>query len=578
MRKDVKMYQVDTLLYNGKFFNSYTKKFVDGYAVIKDGRFYHVGKGTQDMDQFDCGKKVDCGGRYVAPGLMDIHMHIESSLTSPVCFTDYLVKYGVTTVVSEPHEIANVFGIKGILAMIEAAEGSPVDVYYGIPSSVPSTSEELETTGGAIEMEDLKELMNNPKIACLGEVMNTRGVLNEPDCKANQFTSYLREYAPNLPLEGHVPRIKGVDLSRYLYTGVDSDHTEHDLEEVIDRYEKGMFMEIQMKMLKPEVIDYIIANRMYEHTAFVTDDTMADTFAFDGHLNRVVAGAIELGMSPEEAIYCGTFTPARRMHFYDRGVIAPGKLADFVVLEDLEKFVPAQTYKNGIKVYDIKEEIVFRAPGNAFGEEFYHSVKLEPVSPEKFAIPATGDSVTVRVMRANPTSNQTSEEQITLPVKNGEIDWENREDIGLMVCIERYGKGGKMGVVFTTGAYHKRGAYASTYAHDHHNMLAGGHSKADIAAAINQVISMQGGMAVVEDGKVLAVQHLPIAGLLSDRPVPEIGQESREVRAALEQLGYEHYDPVMNFCTACLPVSPDIKLTDKGIIHVATGKILPLTV
>lgn len=570
--------KVDLILKNGVFFNSYLKKFVPGYATVLDGKFYHIGKGDADLDQFDSEQMIDCQGKHVVPGLVDIHMHIESSQASPVPFTDYLVKYGITTIVSEPHEIANVYGLEAILAMIKAGEGSPVDVFYGISSSVPSTSEALETTGGIIDLDDVKQLMNNPKIACLGEVMNTRGVLNDPDCKPNQFVNYLKEHAPRLPLEGHCPRITGVDLSKYLYTGIDSDHTEHTLEEVIDRYERGMFFELQTKMLKPQVIEYIIQNRLYEHTAFVTDDTMPDVMAFEGHLDRVLVGAKKLGFSLENMIYCGTFTPARRMRMFDRGAIASGKLADFVILQDAENFVVDKTFKNGKQVYSKDKPIAYRNKKDVFPPHFYHSVKLDPVSEQSFEIAADGDTKTVRSMQIFPDRTQTAVQLFTLPVVDHKLDWEHNSEVALVATFERHGKNGNIGYGFASGGMLKHGAIATTYAHDHHNLQVAGHSKADMALAANTVIEMQGGMAVVHDNKVLAKLCLPVGGIMSESPMEEIGHGAKQIHDAMVQLGYDNFEPIMSFATISLPVSPDIKITDMGLIDVKEGKVLPLFV
>ena len=570
--------RVDLLLKNGVFFNPYFKKFVPGYATVLDGKFLHIGKGETDMEQFEADEIVDCEGKFVVPGLIDIHMHIESSQASPVPFTDYLVKYGITTIVSEPHEIANVFGLEAILAMIEAGKGSPVDVYYGISSSVPSTDDTLETTGGVIDLDDVKALMDNPGIACLGEVMNTRAVLNEPDCKANQFTSFLKENAPRLPLEGHCPRIVGVDLSRYIYTGIDSDHTEHTLEEVIDRYEKGMFFELQTKMLKPEVVSFIIENGLYEHTAFVTDDTMPDVMAFEGHLDRILVGARKLGFDRENMIYCGTFTPARRMRMYDRGAIAPGKLADFVILEDIDNFVVDKTFKNGKEVYSKDKPINYRNKQNVFPAKFYDSVHVAPIDESKFTIAADGEQKTVRAMEIIPDRTQTAKQHFTLPVQNGELQWENREELALVATFERYGKNGNIGYGFACGGMLKRGAVATTYAHDHHNLQVAGHTKADMVLAAQTVVDMKGGMAVVENGKVLAKLSLPVGGIMSERPMEEIGADARAIHHAMEALGYNNFEPIMSFATISLPVSPDIKITDMGLIDVRSGKVLPLFV
>ena len=268
------------------------------------------------------------------PGLTDIHMHIESSMTTPAFFGKCAGENGVTTVVSEPHEMANVKGIRGILEMISAAKNAPIDIFYGIPSSVPSTSEKLETTGGIIDCSAMKHLLEEKDVVCVGEIMNYRQIIRENDLEISRFLEYLKKEHPGYVIEGHCPSLLDLDLAKFLYLGINGDHTEHTLEEVKQRIENGMFFEIQDKMLKPEILEYICQNQLYEYCSFVTDDTMADALYEQGPLNAVVQKAIDMGFPMEQAIYCATYTPCQRMHFYDRGAIAPGKLADFMLLKD----------------------------------------------------------------------------------------------------------------------------------------------------------------------------------------------------------------------------------------------------
>ena len=339
------MEHTSLLIKNALVFNSYLKRFLPGNVYIQDKKFYYI-----DREYSDCissEKILDAQGLYMLPGLIDIHMHIESSMMTPGPFGHCLSGCGVTTIVSEPHEMANVKGIRGILEMIQAAEESPIDIYYGIPSSVPSTSQNLETTGGIIDCQAMKHLLAEKDIICVGEIMNYRQIIQENSLEITKFLNYLREEYPGYVVEGHCPSLVGLELAKFLYQGIDADHTDHTLEEVRQRIENGMFMELQEKMLKKEVLDYIQENQLYEYCSFVTDDTMADTLYQEGHLNKVVEKAIAKGFPVEQAIYCATYTPSRRMHLYDRGVIAPGKLADFLLVKDPAKLTPELVYKNG---------------------------------------------------------------------------------------------------------------------------------------------------------------------------------------------------------------------------------------
>lgn len=347
------MEQVHLLIKNAKVFNSYLKKFISANVAVKDGKFYYIDR-KQDTD-FQTDNVIDAKGSYMIPGLTDIHMHIESSMTTPAFFGKCAGENGVTTVVSEPHEMANVKGIRGILEMISAAKNAPIDIFYGIPSSVPSTSEKLETTGGIIDCSAMKHLLEEKDVVCVGEIMNYRQIIRENDLEISRFLEYLKKEHPGYVIEGHCPSLLDLDLAKFLYLGINGDHTEHTLEEVKQRIENGMFFEIQDKMLKPEILEYICQNQLYEYCSFVTDDTMADALYEQGPLNAVVQKAIDMGFPMEQAIYCATYTPCQRMHFYDRGAIAPGKLADFMLLKDPSVLKPEAVFKNGVSIY-VKDE------------------------------------------------------------------------------------------------------------------------------------------------------------------------------------------------------------------------------
>ena len=249
------MEQVHLLIKNAKVFNSYLKKFISANVAVKEGKFYYIDR-KQDTD-FQADNVIDAKGSYMIPGLTDIHMHIESSMTTPGFFGKCAGENGVTTVVSEPHEMANVKGIRGILEMISAAKDAPIDIFYGIPSSVPSTSEKLETTGGVIDCSAMKHLLEEKDVVCVGEIMNYRQIIRENDLEISRFLEYLRKEHPGYVIEGHCPSLLDLDLAKFLYLGINGDHTEHTLEEVKQRIENGMFFEIQDKMLKPEILEYI---------------------------------------------------------------------------------------------------------------------------------------------------------------------------------------------------------------------------------------------------------------------------------------------------------------------------------
>lgn len=567
--------QVDTLVLNGTVYNSYFKQFRKENIAIKDGKFFYIGK--KGKDYFQANEIVDANGKFIVPGLIDIHLHIESTMVSPATFSYALIKNGVTTIVPEPHEMANVFGIDGVKEMIKASKTEKVDMFYGIPSSVPATS--METTGGAIEIEDIEELLQTESIKCLGEIMNYYDVLTKPDCKTNQILAYVRKHYPELIIEGHVPKLLDDELQGIAFAGVGSDHTHQTVEGMKERIAIGMFLEIQEKSMTPEVIDYLIANPVKEHFCFVTDDVMADSLQRRGHLNVLLKKAISMGMSYEDAIYACTYTPAKRMRMYDRGVISPSKIADLVIVSNLDEFSIDAVYKNGEKVFDQKLPYVQDAVSKQFPASFYESVKLSPLNAENFEIQMDTDkkNVTVRTIHVQNGSTFTEEKQDTLPVHAGRLQWADSV-YSLVKTFERYGKNGNEASALIGGDILKRGAVATTYSHDNHNLLVVGKNKKDMQIAANEVIKNQGGICCVHNGEILSMVPLPVGGILSEEPLEVIAGQVEELTLSLKSLGYEHYNVIMSLSTLSLPVSPALKITDYGLIAVNEGKVVSFEV
>lgn len=578
------MEHVSLLIKNAYVFNSYLKQFILADVSVLNGKFYYIDR--EQSASFSAEKTLDAKGLYMLPGLIDIHMHIESSMMTPGPFGRYLASCGVTTVVSEPHEMANVKGMRGILEMIRTAEDAPVDIYYGIPSSVPSTSEKLETTGGAIHLQEMKHLMDEKDVICVGEVMNYRQIIRENDLDITRFLEYLHQEHPGYVIEGHCPSLVGLDLAKFLCLGINGDHTEHTLEEVKQRIENGMFMEIQDKMLKSEVLNYIKEHQLYEYCCFVTDDTMADVLYEEGQLNSVVEKAMQRGFPVEQAIYCSTYTPSQRMHLYDRGVIAPGKLADFMLVEDPSKLSPKFVYKNGQEIFCRREIPAQVHTKDSFPEDFYHSVQLPVLTEEDFQMPISRflpaknpvpSQVTVRVIEVHANRTQTTEKLVQMPVRNGYIDWKSSGCLLAMV-LERHGKNGNIGYGFLTGTCLKEGTAATTWFHDHHNLFVVGDDEKDMLYAVKRIQQMQGGFLTVQDGVVLSELALPVCGILSDQPLREISAQLCQVRESLVHLGYQHGNPIMSLGTLGLPVSPALKLTDHGLVDVSSGAVVNLVV
>ncbi|WP_379163659.1 adenine deaminase C-terminal domain-containing protein [Paenibacillus sp. sgz5001063] len=563
----------DQLILNAKVYNSYYKRFDPANVAVKDGRFLYIG--PLGAETFEAKEIIQADGQYMVPGLIDIHLHIESTMITPETFSYGILRHGVTTIVPEPHEMANVFGVEGVHEMIRASRECAVDMFYSIPSSVPATT--LETTGGSIEIKDIDELMETEQMICLGEVMNYVDVIRDPGGKSNRILQHVRSRYPGLVIEGHTPKLLDLDLHRLIYAGIDSDHTHQSIEGLKARIAAGMFIEIQEKSMTADVVDYLIKHAVSEHFCFVTDDVMTDSLVQTGHLDHLVRKAVAMGMAPEDAVYAATFTPARRMKMVDRGVIAPNKTADYLLLSDLDSFVIEAVYKRGAQVFDRKLQLPQAETGPRFPAHFYTSVQLPPLTAADFAVHSElpDGRYGSRVMMVNSISTFTEEKHGKAMVKDGMLEWQ-QSGFGLIATFERYGKNGNRAYGLIGGDTIKRGAIATTYSHDNHNLLVVGHNPEDMAMAANTVIAEQGGFCVVLDGKIIASLALPVGGILTEAPLEETAERVLGLRTAMESLGYNHYNPIMSISTHSLPVSPALKITDHGLIDVGKGCVVPL--
>lgn len=538
----------------------------------------------------------DGTGKFVIPGLVDIHMHVESSMTYPEEFSRAVVPFGVTTVVADPHESANVFGVEGILSFME--EETELDIFYGIPSSVPATRTEMETSGAEFGEKELRELLRDERVVCLGEVMNFKDLVAEGDTKSKRFLEVCGECGRKIRIEGHCPGLSGGDLAAFIRAGVDADHTEQTAESILEKTDMGMFLELQEKSLKEEVVEVVKRKQLYENIALVTDDTMPDRL-MEGHLNRIVRLAVEKGMPAEKAIYLATFTPARRMHLDDRGIIAPGKKADFVVLPDLESFVPEAVFKDGKRCVDTSAEGVGKRLKRRFPDHFYSSVKCRLALASDFILPVAdfwkeecreealsgkpsgseiqklSGTAVVNVMQIQTFGTRAKHVQREISVQDGNLCWQEA-GLCLAAVFERYGKNGNVSWGFVEHALEQKGAVATTWSHDSHNLLVLGNSVEDMVLAQNEVVHMQGGYVTASGGRVTAAAKLPVGGIISDKSLPELAAEIRAVRGEIERMGYVNNNVIMSISTLSLLVSPELKLSDQGLFDVKSQRKIPL--
>ncbi len=576
--------QVDRIFTDAKIYNVFLKEWETADIFVLGGKILHIGNRKDEAVTAD--HITECGGKPLIPGFIDIHLHIESTFCTPKAFAEAVLPLGVTTVVAEPHEIANIFGLAGIEEMLKVSREAVMDIFYSIPSSVPSTNSSLETTGGSIGTEELDELMrNHPEVICLGEVMNYSTIIrdfgseNAAD-KPVRMINLLRERYPLAAVEGHCPSVRGMDLSKLLYTGIDSDHCLQDIEGMHQRFARGMFVELQEKSVTKEIVEYLKTRPVDGEYCFVTDDVSPDILQDRGHLDHVVRKAMGYGLSLEKVITATSLAPARRMGFRDRGVIAPGKLADFILLEDSSPDLKInKVFKSGIP-WPEKKNVKGGTPG--FGNAFLSSIRLEELKTEdslfRIMVPdKRRKTVKCRIMRKNDVNTYTQEEIITVPAENDILTW-NGGQMNLVMVIERYSGKGGYSKGLTSGDIIRNGAFCSSYSHDHHNILLAGDNASDMKIALEWMKNSNGGMCTVSGGEITSSIHLPVGGIISDKPVKLLAEDLRSIQSALESMGINHPNPVMSMCTLTLPVSPELKITDKGLIRVSKAEKVSLFV
>lgn len=566
------MKKVDLLIQNGWVYLTYRQCFKKMDIAVVGERIYDISPAScYEADQI-----VDAEGKYVIPGLIDIHMHIESSMTYPEEFSRAVLPWGVTTVVADPHEIVNVFGISGMNCFMD--QKTELDIYYGIPSSVPSTGSEYETSGGEIGEEEVKELLKDSRVLCLGEVMNASDILSKEDTRIKRIIRLCQNADRMIRIEGHCPSLTGEELSGFIRGGVDADHTQQSPESVLEKTDLGMFLELQEKSLTPQVVKTVCSYNLYENIALVTDDIMPDQL-IKGHLNRNLSLAVSHGMPPEKAIYCATFTPARRMGLNDRGMIAPGKQADLLILNDLTEFVPFSVYKSG-KQIEPKASTKSKVSTNAvkFPDHYYQSVNCRMALFSDFRLnrcKIKNGTALVHVMQIQKFGTRSVHKKRLVPVRDGCLCWKEA-GLCLMTVWERYGKTGAVSYGLVEGGFSASGAVATTWSHDSHNLMVLGNSEKDMVLAQNHVVHLQGGYVTARDGKITAAAPLPVGGILSDQGMDVLSNDLKAVRDEVESMGYCNNNVIMSLSTLTLLVSPELKLSDKGLFDVRTKKEVSL--
>ena len=554
------------ILKGANVFQTHLKSFKQMDIEVRNGLIYATGENLDNSN----GCIIHCEGKYIIPGLIDIHMHIESSMTYPIAFSKKVLPYGVTTVVADAHEMANVFGLEGMDSFM--AQETKMDIFYAIPSSVPATSPLIETSGGIIQEAEVAKLLDNPKVICLGEVMNFTDVTSQEDTLSKRIIKMCQDHPRYFPIEGHCPKLPIEDVEKFIGAGVGSDHTQNDAQSVFDKINRGMFMELQRKSLTKEVVDIIVQYQLYERIALITDDVMPDHL-LDHHLDGIIRHAVSLGFPLNYAIYCATWTPAMRMNLHDRGSITPGKIADLVILDQLDDFHVETVYKNGI-VYDGIENSEF-----SFPDHYYHSIHCKQAQLEDFIMITDlveNGQVYANVMSISKFGTFTTHKKIPMQVIDGVVQWQDT-NLCLVAIYERYQKTNTISYGFVENALNKKGAIATSWAHDCHNILVLGNCPEDLVKAQSKVVHEQGGYAVISNKhQIDDFASLNIGGIIYDGEIEVLARDLQAVRYSIQRLGYQNNNEIMSISTLSLPVSPALKLTDKGLLNVKTQERMPL--
>ncbi|MBM3476158.1 MAG: adenine deaminase [Armatimonadetes bacterium] len=507
---------------------------------------------------------IDCTGRFVAPGLIDGHIHIESSLLSPQEFAWAVAAHGTTTVVADPHEIANVCGLDGVRYMAADARGAPCEVLLTAPSCVPATH--LETSGAELGPREVAEMLRWPTVVGLGEMMNFPGVVAGDPTVLGKLAS-----AAGRPIDGHAPDLSGKDLQAYVAAGPDSDHECTTLAEAREKLAAGMWIMVRegtaaqnLAALLPLAQDPTTANRCL----LVSDDLAAHELAAEGHMDRILRRAVALGLDPVTALRLVTTNPAARFRLHDRGVLRPGLLADVVVFEDLDSFQVHTVLKRGREVSDLpRRRSRARLPVG--------SCRLRALTEASFRVPATGGAV--RAIGVVPGQIVTRALRLRLPASGGSLQADPQQDVAKLAVIERHGRGGGIGLGFVKGLGLRGGAIGSTVAHDSHNLIIAGMDDRAMLIAAQSVAEEGGGFVAVSPEGQAGIMPLPIAGLMSERRLEDVVSSQRTALEAAKSLGSPHSDPYAILSFLALPVIPELRLTDRGLVDVTRFEHMPLT-
>lgn len=550
--------KADLVLKNAKIVDVFQAKILTGDIAISDGYIAGIGGNYQGVEE------RNYTGKYVAPGFIEAHIHIESSYVSPEEFSRVFIPRGTTTILADPHEIVNVAGLKGLDYMVNAAKNAKMDIHYMMPPCVPATN--FETSGADLYADDMEDALKTGEVDGLAELMNFPGVINADDKMIDEILM-AKKYGARI--DGHAPQVVGKDLNAYIAAGPANDHECSTLEEAEERLARGMYLLLREGSVTQDLRKLLpIVNTANSRRCLLSgDDVQAKTAINKGHLDNSIRICIDEGLNPITAIQMATLNPAEYCGLNDRGAIAPGRRADMVVFESLEDFAVEETYILGEKL----------SQGNKYlGEVNYYpidsvesSMHVKDFTRKKLQLHLNSDKV--RAIGVVPGEVLTTEEHVTVKRDgDGNFVYNDQEDVTKIVVVERHHNTGNVNVNLLSGYGIKAGAIAISIGHDSHNIIATGTNDDDIFMAVNELIKQEGGAVVVKDEKVISRMELKIAGLMCNLPAKKmIAQQDALDEAVHEELGVpDNVNPVMTLSFMPLAVIPKLKITDKGLVDV----------
>lgn len=559
--------KADLVIKNCRIVNVLSGEIYSGEVAIADGKIIGMGK-----SEYDGEKIIDAQGKFLAPGFIDAHIHIESSYISPEQLGRIIVPCGTTSIIADPHEIANVCGLKGLQYMFAAAKKTKLQIIRSMPSCVPATP--FEDAGAILDAEDMAELLGDENIFGLGEFMNAPGIIN---CDDKALDKILLAKKLGKLTDGHAPNVTGKDLNAYMSAGIVGDHECRTLAEMNERIAKGMYVLIREGSACHDLKALIkgVTPAKSRRVLLCSDDRQPKTILELGHMDSNIKMCVEEGLDPITAIQLATINVAEAFRLYDRGAIKIGARADLVLLDDLKDFRADKVWIGGELVAEDGKYLPEIIPADISGVR--GSVKVKNFSVERLKMNLTSGKVNVIGIETGGVVTKKIIAEVRRD-ESGDFIFDSAQDICKVAVIERHHETGKIGLGLLSGYGIKRGAVAVSVAHDSHNIIAAGVSNEEIFCAVEALIKLEGGMVLVKDGEIISSIALPIGGLMSDIS----GEELKEQLDALHEKAHvelginQSVEPVMTLTFMSLPVIPEIKLTARGLFDYAGFKFIPI--